>query len=155
MKIYLLPLLLTFSTYLSFGQNAPRRVDALRITDYLSRLPMAIKVSMSVEGMEGEEFFSYRPTVRVPAASVIKIPILIELMEKVKAKQVDLNKVYTLQASDKAGGSGVIANLPDGKKFTIRELAQEMIRSSDNTATNILIRQVGMADVNQNLMYFS
>ena len=152
MKIYLLPLLLTFSTYLSFGQNAPRRVDALRITDYLSRLPMAIKVSMSVEGMEGEEFFSYRPTVRVPAASVIKIPILIELMEKVKAKQVDLNKVYTLQASDKAGGSGVIANLPDGKKFTIRELAQEMIRSSDNTATNILIRQVGMADVNQNLM---
>ncbi|RYU95855.1 serine hydrolase [Emticicia agri] len=152
MKIYLLPLLLTIYATLSFAQKPYRRIDALRITDYISRLPTAFKVSMSVEGMSGEEFFSYRPTVIVPSASVIKIPILMELMEKVKAKQIDLNKVYILQASDKTGGSGVIANMPDGKKFTIRELAQEMIRSSDNTATNILIREVGMEAVNQNLM---
>ncbi|MBA4850945.1 serine hydrolase [Emticicia sp. BO119] len=152
MKIYLSLLLLTIYSVISFGQNAPRRIDALRITDYISRLPSAIKITMAVEGVSGEEFFSYRPTVRVPSASVIKIPILLELMEKVKVKQIDLEKIYTLQASDKAGGSGVIANMPEGKKFTIRELAQEMIRSSDNTATNILIRAVGMDAVNQNLM---
>jgi beta-lactamase class A len=153
MKIYLLPLLFTIYSTPSYGQNlsAPG-VDVVRITDYLSRLPFSIKVTMAVEGISGQKYFTFRPDVKVPSASVIKIPILMELMEKVKVNQTDLNKVYTLQASDKAGGSGVIANMPDDKKFTIRELAQEMIRSSDNTATNILIREIGMDAVNQNLI---
>lgn len=140
MKIYLFPFLLTL--YAAYGQNAsPRRIDANRITDYLSRLPAAFKVTMSVEGIDGEEYFSYRPTVTVPSASIIKIPILMELMEQVKSKKIDLNAIHTLKASDKAGDASIIGDMPDGTKLTIRELAREMIHSSDNTATNILIKK--------------
>jgi beta-lactamase class A len=150
MKIYLFPFLLTLCT--AYGQNAsPRRIDAKRITGYLSHLPEGIKLSMSVEGIDGEEYFSYRPTVTVPSASVIKIPILMELMEQVKSKKIDLNAIHILQASDKAGDASIIGDMPDGKKLTIRELAWEMIHSSDNTATNILIKKIGMQAVNENL----
>lgn len=153
MKIYLPPLLFIFYSTLSFGQNpSTHKIDTIQITGYLSQVPTTIKVTMAVESISGEKYFSFRPDVKVPAASVIKIPILMELMERVKVNQANLSKIYTLQASDRAGGSGIIANMPDGKKFTIRELAQEMIRSSDNTATNILIREVGMEAVNQNLI---
>lgn len=153
MKIYLFPLLLAIYSTLSFGQNSSaRKVDVNRINDYLSRLPFSIKVSMSVESISGEKYFTFRPDVTVPAASVIKVPILMELMEKVKEKKIDLDKIYILKATDKAGDSSIIADMPDGTKLTIRQLAQEMIHSSDNTATNILIKEVGMEAVNQNLM---
>ena len=153
MKIYLLPLLLTIYSTFSYAQkSSPRRIDANRITDYLSRLPTTFKVTMSVEGMDGEEYFSYRPTVTVPSASVIKIPILMELMEQVKSKKINLNTIHTLRTSDKAGDSSIIGDMPEGTKLTIRALAQEMIHSSDNTATNILIKTLGMEAVNQNLM---
>ena len=153
MKIHLLfPFLILIST-VSFGQNASqKKVDVNRLNNYLSRLPASIRVSMVVENVTGERYFAFRPDVQVPAASVIKIPILMELMEQVKQQKIDLNKSYTLTAADKTGGSGVIANMPDGKQFTVRALAQEMIHSSDNTATNILIREVGMQAVNQNLI---
>lgn len=154
MKIYLFLLLLTIYSSFSFGQNSPtRKVDANRINDYLSKLPFSIKVSMSVESISGDKYFTHRPEVTVPAASVIKIPILMELMEKVKAKKIDLNKIHILQATDRAGDSSIIADKPDGTKFTIRQLAQEMMHSSDNTATNILIKEVGMVDINQYLMH--
>jgi beta-lactamase class A len=45
-----------------------------------------------------------------------------------------------------------LANIAEGKQLTIREVAQEMIRSSDNTATNILIHEIGMDAINQNLV---
>lgn len=153
MKIHLLFLLLLIISTLAFKQSvAQSKVDAKRLNDYLSRLPTSIKVSMVVENLNGERYFAFRPEVQVPAASVIKIPILMELMEQANQQKIDLNKSYTLTATDKTGGSGIIANMPEGKQFTVRELAQEMIRSSDNTATNILIKEVGMKAVNQNLI---
>lgn len=154
MKIYLFPLLFTICSTLSFGQNSSaRKVDINRINDYLSRLPFSIKVSMSVESVSGEKYFTFRPDATVPAASIIKVPILMELMEKVKEKKIDLNTIHILQAPDRAGDSSIIADMPDGTKLTIRELAQEMIHSSDNTATNILIKEIGLEAVNQNLIH--
>ncbi len=133
-----------------FAQES-KKLDIARINAYLSKLPTTMKVTMSVESIVGEKYFSYRVDEKIPSASVIKIPILIELMEKVKAKTIDLDKIHTLTDAEKTGGSGVLANIPAGRKLTIREIAQEMIRTSDNTATNILIKEVGMEAVNQNL----
>jgi len=153
MKTITKVLIMSLLSLVAYSQNAPaKKVDVVRLTDYLSRLPTAIKVTMSVEGIGGEKYFEFRATERVPSASVIKIPILIELMEKVKTKEIDLNKIHVLTEEEKTGGSGVFANIAAGKKFTIREVAQEMVRSSDNTATNILIKEIGMEAVNQNLV---
>lgn len=141
--------LLVIST---FAQTSAKKVNKAKIEIYLSKLPAAFKVTMSVESIDGKVYFSHRADEQVPSASVIKIPILIELMEKVKTHEIDLDKIHTLTNAEKTGGSGILANFAEGKQLTIREIAQEMIRSSDNTATNILIHKIGMEAINLNLV---
>ncbi|UTA67351.1 serine hydrolase [Emticicia sp. 21SJ11W-3] len=153
MKIHLLfPLLFVFSAIAYGQQSMQKSIDVNKLNDYLRQLPATIKVSMVVESVTGHRYFAFRPEAKVPAASVIKIPVLIELMEQAGKQEIELTKIYKLTAADKTGGSGIIAGMPDGKDFTLRELAQEMIHSSDNTATNVLIREVGMKAINDNLI---
>ncbi len=133
------------------AQTSEKKVDKTQILDYISKLPSNVKVTMAVENMEGQPYFEHRTDVKVPSASVIKVPILMSLMEKVQANEMNLSKVHRLTNAEKAGGSGVLMNALEGKILSIREIAQEMIRTSDNTATNILIREIGMETINQNL----
>lgn len=133
------------------AQTTEKQVNKIQILNYLAKLPSGIKVTMAVENMEGKSYFEHRTDVKVPSASVIKVPILMSLMEKAQLNEINLSKVHRLTNAEKAGGSGVLMNASEGKKLTIREIAQEMIRTSDNTATNILIRKIGMETINQNL----
>ena len=49
-----------------------------------------------------------------------------------------------MQKADKRGGSGVIKLAAVGTVFTNRELLEEMIIHSDNTATELIVRQLGI-----------
>ncbi|AFK04213.1 beta-lactamase [Emticicia oligotrophica DSM 17448] len=146
MKTYILTLSLITIVGSVMAQN--RKIDEKKVDNYLVKLPNEMNVSMVVEEMNGNKIYEYRPSVKMPSASVIKIPILMTLMGKVAKKELSLEDTHTLLHEEKTGGSGVLAEMSDGKVFTIRELAQEMIRSSDNTATNILINKVGRESVN-------
>lgn len=139
-----------FSTLLSLSQTAKAQMKE-KINAYLQKLPTEISVSMSVENLKGKKLFVHNEQAKVPSASVIKIPIMIELMEQAHAGKINLGEKYILNSEDKTGGSGIIANEQDGIMYTIEELCREMIRVSDNTATNILIKKVGMENVNARL----
>ncbi|AAQ00190.1 MULTISPECIES: serine hydrolase [Prochlorococcus] len=78
-----------------------------------------------------------------PAASTIKIPILLICLKMVGSGELKWNEKVTLTKDDVAEGSGWIRYQPLGKEFFIHEIATEMIRVSDNTATNLLIRKIG------------
>ena len=147
-KLLIMSVLLNTAT----AQSIEKKFDNNPVSNYLSKLPSGIKVTMAVENMDGKLFFEYQTDIKVASASVIKVPILMSLMEKVQANEISLSKVHRLANAEKAGGSGVLMNTLEGKKLAVRELAQEMIRTSDNTATNILIREIGMEKINQNLM---
>jgi beta-lactamase class A len=88
----------------------------------------------------------------VPSASVIKIPILVELMYQVIATRFKLSDTHKLTEEEKVGGSGDLQYEPP-RELTWEELAIEMIRISDNTATNVLIDKIGMHNVNNMLVY--
>ena len=45
----------------------------------------------------------------------------------------------------RTSGSGYLQYRPDGAEFEMNELAQYMIRTSDNTATNMILSAVGGA----------
>lgn len=78
-----------------------------------------------------------------PTASIIKIPVLIELFKSIEANQLTIYDEMTLTPYYKAEGSGDLQNKVLGNKYTIDELARAMITKSDNTATNMLISAVG------------
>ncbi|MCL5773481.1 MAG: class A beta-lactamase-related serine hydrolase [Firmicutes bacterium] len=82
------------------------------------------------------------------AASLIKIPILIEYFRQVKAGKLSPGESVVIKNSMKAGGSGSIKNLPEGSSVSYEELAGLMITKSDNTAADILINKLGMKNIN-------
>ncbi|MBF6625212.1 serine hydrolase [Aerococcaceae bacterium zg-BR9] len=77
------------------------------------------------------------------SASIIKLYILAVLFDQVEKEVVDLEAVYQLKETDIVGGTGGIQQQPIGSSYTLYELAKEMIIASDNTATNIIIEQLG------------
>jgi beta-lactamase class A len=83
-----------------------------------------------------------------PSASVIKVPILVELFGRVADGREDLQSRVTLREEDKVEGSGVLRELHAGSEFTLVDLARLMIVVSDNTATNLLIDRLGVDAVN-------
>lgn len=85
-----------------------------------------------------------------PTGSSIKIPILIELHKQAAEGKYKLTDQRWIERRDKVGGSGVIVNFGDHtSQLSLNDLATLMIVLSDNTATNMLIDQVGMANVNR------
>lgn len=78
-----------------------------------------------------------------PAASTIKLPILIAFYQDVDAGKVSLNETLVMKSDLVASGSGTMQDEPDGTRFSIRETVDKMITISDNTATNMIIERLG------------
>jgi len=106
-------------------------------------------LGVSVKDVVSGEEFNVNEGEIFPVGSSIKIPILIELFRKAKAGIVNLDETITVHEKDKARGSGVLKELGNGTvSMTLLDLATLMIIVSDNTATNMLIDVIKMAEVN-------
>lgn len=77
------------------------------------------------------------------SASIIKLYILSCI------SKLDYDKKIILKDKDKVEGNGLLKSLNSGLEFTVKDLAYFMICLSDNTATNILIDYLGMANINR------
>lgn len=85
-----------------------------------------------------------------PAASTIKVPVLVAFLQDVDSGKIKLDEMITMQAEDVAEGSGDMQYQPVGTQYSALETAELMIVISDNTATNMLIRRMGgMEALNQ------
>jgi beta-lactamase class A len=76
-------------------------------------------------------------------ASMIKLPVLVQLFRRAELGSIRLNGSMVLNASDVSGGSGFLQYRPVGSVLSIMNLAQLMIQESDNTATNMLLSSIG------------
>ncbi len=85
------------------------------------------------------------------AASVIKLPIMVEVFRQAAAGRFALGDRRVLRAEDQVGGSGVLQDLSPGLKLPVIDLVTLMITVSDNTATNMLIDLVGSENVNRTM----
>jgi len=78
-----------------------------------------------------------------PAASTIKLPILVAFFQDVDAGKVSLTEKLVLRRDLITNGSGTMQYARVGKKFTALETVNKMITISDNTATNMIIARLG------------
>lgn len=79
----------------------------------------------------------------LPAASTIKLPILIALFQDVDAAKVLLTEKLTIDQQSIAGGSGDLQTRKPGTQVSVLVAATKMMTISDNTATNLLIDRLG------------
>jgi beta-lactamase class A len=93
--------------------------------------------------LDDGRFAQLNPERPLPAASSIKTPILLAGLEELDAGRLRWNEPLTLTKEVIGGGAGWMASRPPGSRFPFWEAATEMIRVSDNSATNLLIKRLG------------
>ena len=115
-----------------------------------------------IRGASGHVAFYYRPLdggcaqmynemMPLVAASVIKIPIMVEAFRQFESGELNPLATYRIKPEDKMPSCGALNRMHDGLEVTMRDLVELMIVLSDNTATNILIDILGIARVNATL----
>ena len=82
------------------------------------------------------------------AASVIKLPVLVEIFALLERGELRRDETFRLREEDKLPSCGALNCMHDGLQVTLQDLYTLMIVLSDNTAANMLIRRIGMDRVN-------
>ena len=93
----------------------------------------------------------YNASASMPAASTIKVPVMVEVFRQLEAGKFDLRRRVELLPHDKDYGSGELCDESAGSTYPVSELLAKMIDISDNTATNMLIRLVGLHNINRTM----
>ena len=80
-----------------------------------------------------------------PMASTVKVPLAVQLLARVDRKELRLDSMVTVQPGDLHPGSGTLTELfaQPGVVLSVRNLMELMLRISDNSATDILLRTAG------------
>ncbi|MSQ37553.1 MAG: serine hydrolase [Chloroflexi bacterium] len=95
---------------------------------------------------EGGVLLALRADELFPAASVIKVPLVAALHAEAAAGRIALDEPVAV--GDRVQGTGVLHDLRDVQRVTLRDLAALALTVSDNTAANLLIDRVGTDTVN-------
>jgi len=110
------------------------------------------EVSVMVKHLEKGESFAFREDQPMATASMIKFPLMVTAYQAVEDGTLKLDKTITLKKEDKVPGSGILTpDFSEGSQFSLYDAIHLMMDYSDNTATNLVIDQVGL-DVTGKLM---
>lgn len=107
-------------------------------------------VAISQEQDGPREMVSIKPNEVFPAASLAKVPILVELARRLSQPDSAYSWETRLEVPEEArvSSDGVLADLSPNLRPTIQDVAHLMITISDNTASNILLDLLGMEAIN-------
>jgi beta-lactamase class A len=144
----------------AFAQNDVTRLLELKQREEIRALDQSTRGVLGVATIDltSGRIFVYNGDAVFPTASSIKIAILIQMFRSAHAGRFAFTDEVTLTSKDNAGGSdGPLQEALDqgSVKLTIRELVEDMIIYSDNSATNRSIDLVGMDAVNRLLVSFN
>lgn len=85
-----------------------------------------------------------------PAASIIKVPVLIEMFREIEQGKFSLYDKMVLEDHYRASGSGRLQYSQGGIAHSMDYLARIMIENSDNSSTNMIMSKMGgMPEMNR------
>src|SRR5918997_159599 len=101
--------------------------------------PFKGKVSLFAKNLDTGETYGLNADERVRTASTIKIAVMIEAFARVAEGKAKWTDEVVLTKDKKVSGSGILGELSDGLKLTLRDAVNLMMILSDNTATNLVL----------------
>lgn len=108
------------------------------------------KVAVAVRHLGTGESYTRDADTPMQTASLIKLAIMAAAYQRSDEGKLDLARMVTLTRGDKVPGSGILTDhFTEGATLCVRDLVRLMIRYSDNTATNMVLDQVGIRTVNE------
>lgn len=118
--------------------------DALQAAFAEAEAAMGGVLGLRASRLDGSDVAAWRDDEPAPAASTIKLYLLVALLERVAARHASLDDEVVVRAGDRVTGSGVLKILAPGRAYPLRDLAMLMMAVSDNTATNLVLDVVGL-----------
>lgn len=128
--------------------SSPPALDA-RVRAEIS--PFKGKVSLFAKNLDTGEIYSFNGDERVRTASTIKVAVMIEAFTRVAEGHAKWTDELVLTKSARYGGSGVLPELSDGLRLTLRDCVNLMMVVSDNTATNLVLDYLTTDAVNSRM----
>ena len=122
----------------------------MRIEDILPRLEqLPGRIGFFYQNLISGESLGFHADEAFEAASVIKLPIYAAAMKLREEGALDFGERLLCREEDKLPSCGALQHFPCPLEPDIRTLSALMITLSDNSATNLLIRRLGMESLNE------
>ena len=109
-------------------------------------------VALYAHNLKTSQTASLLPDEPVQTASVIKMAILLDAAEQIRAGRASFDDRLELTKANQVQGSGVLGVLTPPISLTLGDTLTLMVVLSDNTATNMAIDRLGLAHINENLL---
>jgi beta-lactamase class A len=101
--------------------------------------PFKGKVYLFAKNLDTGVTYAVNGDERVRTASTIKVAVMIEAFTRVAEGKAKWTDELVLTKAARYGGSGVLPELADGLRLTLRDCVNLMMVVSDNTATNMVL----------------
>lgn len=110
------------------------------------------KVAFYAENIKTGQRVSLDADTPVQTASVIKLAVLYEALEQIRAGKVHFEDRITLQHADQVSGSGMLMFLDTPQELTFKDILTMMIIVSDNTGTNLAIDHLELKNIDDRIV---
>lgn len=111
------------------------------------------KVALYAQQLNTGKTVAIDADTEVQTASVIKLTILYEAMEQVRAGKARWSDPVVLAPGDAVSGSGILLFFDAPQTLTLKDVLTLMVVVSDNTATNLAIQRLGLDNVNARIAW--
>ena len=109
------------------------------------------KVSLFAKNLDTGVTYGLGADDRVRTASTIKIAVMVEAFARVAEGKAKWSDELVLTKAARFSGSGVLPELADGLRLTLRDCVNLMMLLSDNTATNMVLDYITTDAVNDRM----
>ena len=146
-KSILLFITLLFLVYTASSQT---RTDK-KLTQKLQMLVNNFKgdVGIYVQNLRTDKVASINADTIFPTASMIKVPIMCGVFDKIEKKELSYHQNLTYRDSLLYAGEDILGSFKDGEKIQLSKVQMLSITTSDNTASLWLQKLAGSENINQ------
>src|SRR6266480_357618 len=142
---------LVLSLLLASATCAQASVSSLDARVRAEIVPFKGKVYLFAKNLETGQEYSFNGDERVKTASTIKIAVMIEAFARVAEGRAKWTDELVLTKAARYSGSGILPELGDGLRLTLRDCVNLMMLISDNTATNMVLDYLTTDAVNDRM----
>jgi beta-lactamase class A len=128
-------------------------VNVKPLGDQLKTIGNDANVSIYFESLNSGANISVNKDVQIWPASLMKIPLALAAMKKVETGAWSLDKQFVITDDDKNADYGNLYSQPSGTQMTLRDLLNQLLVNSDNTARNVIADNLTDADLDDVLNY--
>lgn len=93
------------------------------------------EVGLYVKNLRNGKFAAINADSIFPTASIVKVPILVGVMDKIEKNELALEQSLEYKDSLLYAGSDILGSFKSGEKISLRKLVMLMLTTSDNTAS--------------------